>query len=84
MVITRRGKLVFITESFPLELAHKLTALILDAQGIGEMKMAGAAQPALDPEIGEPLTASLIRFFSNCGVMKTAVEAGAKAAASEK
>jgi hypothetical protein len=116
VVITTRGKLVFVAESFPLDLARKLTALILDAQGTGEMKMARAAQPiligpfqprapsfpllsaervgdnepnpsavpALDSEIGEPLTASLIRFFSNCGVMKTAVEAGVKAAASEK
>jgi hypothetical protein len=29
----------------------------------------------------QPLTASLIRFFSNCGVMKAAVEAEIKAAA---
>jgi hypothetical protein len=32
-------------------------------------------------EIGEPLTASLIRFLSNCGVMKAAVDAGISAAA---
>ena len=29
----------------------------------------------------EPLTANLIRFFSNCGVMKAAVDAEIKAAA---
>jgi hypothetical protein len=81
VVITTRGKLVFVAESFPLDLARKLTALILDAQGTGEMKIAGAAPPALNPEIGEPLTASLIRFFSNCGVMKAAVDAEVKAAA---
>ena len=40
VVITTRGKLVFIAESFPLDLARKLTSLILDAQGTGEMKMA--------------------------------------------
>jgi hypothetical protein len=116
VVITTRGKLVFVAESFPLDLARKLTALILDAQGTGEMKMASAAPPilsspsqprapsfplfsaervgnhetkrttvpALDSGTWEPLTASLIRFFSSCGVMKTAVEAGVKAVASKK
>jgi hypothetical protein len=73
VVITRRGKLVFVAESFPLELARKLTTLVLDAQGTGEMNMAHA--PAPGAAVGEPLTASLIRFFSNCGVMKAAVDA---------
>jgi hypothetical protein len=31
-------------------------------------------------EAGEPLTASLVRFFSNCGVMKAAVNAAIQAA----
>ena len=39
VVITTRGKLVFVAESFPLPLARKLTALILDAQGGGAMRM---------------------------------------------
>ena len=73
VVITTRGKLVFVAESFPLDLARKLTALVLDAQGTGDMKLAGTPEPGA--EIGEPLTASLIRFFSNCGVMKAAVDA---------
>ena len=113
VVITTRGKRVFVAESFPLELARKLTALVLDAQRTGEMKMASATPPilsgpsqprapsfplfsaervgnhetnrttapALDSETWEPLTASLIRFFSNCGVMKAAVDAEVKAAA---
>jgi hypothetical protein len=98
VVITTRGNLVFVAESFPLDLARKLTALILDAQGAGELKMAGASRhraPSLrllsgarrgnleapSPETMQPLTASLIRFFSNCGVMKAAVEAEIKAAA---
>ena len=34
-MITTRGKMVFVAESFPLPLARKLTALILDAQGGG-------------------------------------------------
>jgi hypothetical protein len=141
VVITTRGKLVFISESFSLDLARQLTDLILDAQGTGELKMAQSQPPAgpLSPSertpgapglafetwdslglrvhepgapslrllsgarVGdqelhftnqtgapglasetwdsqtarthEPLTASLVRFFSNCGVMKAAVDA---------
>jgi len=90
VVITTRGKMVFVAESFNLALARKLTAQILDAQGTGELKMAnkalGAPEPALSlsrglaSETWEPLTANLIRFFSNCGVMKAAVEAAMQSA----
>lgn len=88
VVITTRGKLVFVAESFPLDLARKLTALVLDAQGIGELKQAavnrsGNPRSQKDARVAagqapgawQPLTASLIRFFSNCGVMKAAVDA---------
>jgi hypothetical protein len=84
VLVTTRGKLVFVAESFPLDVARKLTALVLDAQGTGELKMAQAAHPeasTLNSERSEPLTANLINFFSNCGVMKAAVDAGVKAAA---
>jgi hypothetical protein len=84
VVITVRGKLVFVAESFPLDMARKLTALVLDAQGTGEMHMAQAtapSEPGLGLETREPLTANLIRFLSNCGVMKAAVDAGISAAA---
>jgi hypothetical protein len=100
VVITTRGKLVFVAESFPLDLARKLTAQILDAQGTGEMRLAQSHQlggpgqshqlgaPGLDFETGEstnpqPLTAGLIRFFSDCGVMKAAVEAGLRSASKQ-
>ncbi len=103
VVITTRGKFVFVAESFDLDLARKLTALVLDSQGTGELKMANKAlgapslrvvsgarvgetkanqplgAPGLASETWEPLTANLIRFFSNCGVMKTAVDAAAQA-----
>jgi hypothetical protein len=79
VVITTRGKLVFVAESFDLDLARKLTALILDAQGTGEMKMAETRQPAI-----ESLTSGWIRFFSNFGVMKSAVDVEIKAAATAK
>jgi hypothetical protein len=80
VLITTRGKRVFVAESFDLELARKLTALILDAQGTGELRMAGP--PGLNrsgEETREPLTAGLIHFFSQCGVMKAAVTAAIQA-----
>ena len=85
VVITTRGKFVFIAESFSLDLARKLTSLILDAQGSGDLRMADATQG--DPETavrrqedlasdsGAPLTADLVHFISSCGVMKAAVSA---------
>jgi hypothetical protein len=86
VVITTRGKMVFVAESFDLDLARKLTALVLDAQATGPLKMAGIAQPDRSPgapglasETWEPLTSGLIRFFSNCGVMKAAVTAAMQA-----
>jgi hypothetical protein len=89
VVITTRGKLVFIAESFDLDLARKLTTLILDAQGTGELKMAEASSgefgaQGVDSETLEPLTGNLIRLFSNFGVMKTAVEAEIKGATTAK
>lgn len=92
VLITTRGKFVFTAESFDLDLARKLTTLILDAQGTGDLRMAEAAQPgapasrflsgavARDSEPGRPLTADLVRFLSNCGVMKFAVNGAMHAA----
>ncbi len=51
VVITTRGKLVFVSESFPLPLARKLTALILDAQGGGALRMAAAPMQFRAPVI---------------------------------
>jgi hypothetical protein len=94
VVITTRGKLVFVSESFPLPMARKITALILDAQGTGAMNMATirrpmapGVRPGMNPEtksdvndsIGQPLSASFVRFFANCGVMKAAVDATVRA-----
>jgi hypothetical protein len=109
VVITTRGKMVFVAESFDLEMARKLTALIFEAQGTGELKMASVGKPiglkmpgapslrlfpgawvgsqeanrenAQPPASGtlEPLTSNLIHFFSDCGVMKAAVDATVQA-----
>jgi hypothetical protein len=81
VLITTRGKMVFVAESFPLPLARKLTALILDAQGSGAIRMAALHRPnVMSDQPSTPLSADLIRFFENCGVMKAAVDAGIRAA----
>jgi hypothetical protein len=77
VVITTRGKLVFVAESFPLPIARKLTTLILDAQGGGVMRMTSAPRPVV-PSVQsapQPLSADLVRFFDSCGVMKVTVDA---------
>jgi hypothetical protein len=104
VVITTRGKMVFVAESFDLDLARKLTERIFDAQGSGEMKLAHSSTPAAADhdaslrhvslstaavqsyrfslsvaEPREPLTGSLVRFLSECGVMKAAVDAAFQA-----
>ena len=76
VLITTRGKLVFISESFPAGLAHSLTELLLDAQGSGEMRMARAASPAAREHT---LTAGLVHLFGQCGVLKAVVRAGMQA-----
>ncbi len=85
VVITTRDRMVFISESFPLPVARKLSDLILSAQGTGELQMASSRpvgpyeQNRLQPVQLQPLTGSLVRFMSNCGVMKAAIGAGLKA-----
>jgi hypothetical protein len=88
VVITVRDKMVFVAEGFPLPLARKLTTLILDAQGGGAMRMTSAPRqpavpadphhspaPAVDVSAEPPsLTADLVHFFGECGVMKAAVD----------
>ena len=96
VVVTTRGKSVFVAESFDLPLARQLTSLILNSQGSGEMKMAIQQAPHVERAAftrvsaervpahrlstnrtpSEPLTGSLVRFLSDCGVMKVAVDAG--------
>lgn len=91
-VITRRGKLVFVSESFDLPLARKLANLILSSQGSGPLQSASLdpitapvshrVSPAIpgrfDPMDG--LTDPMVRFLSNCGVTKVVVDAALRAA----
>lgn len=94
VVITIEGRKVFVAESFPLPLARRLAVLILDAQGTGAMQTAAkdpapwlfappnaeALRPAGKPVFAQPLSADLVHFFENCGVMKAAVDAAMRTA----
>jgi hypothetical protein len=85
VVITTRGRLVFVAESFDLDQARKLATLILDTQGTGDLKMADSARPRGVPaaRIGGPtLSGGLVQLFADSGVMKAAAAAGVRAAAS--
>jgi len=88
VLITTRGKMLFIAESFPLPLARQLTALILDAQGAGPMHMVQTPfdlrTPSLAPDAKlsiapdtprGALTSDLVHFFAEAGVMKSVVDA---------
>jgi hypothetical protein len=85
VVITTRGRLVFVAESFDLDQARRLATLILDAQGIGDLKMAGLPQPAAPTSaVGGPtLSGGLVHLFAESGVMKAAVDAAVRTAASQ-
>jgi hypothetical protein len=84
VVITRRGKLVFVSESFDLPLARKLASLILGTQGSGPLQSASLDRDTLPGDAmwgaafnpGESLSAPVVRFLSNCGVTKAVVDAG--------
>ena len=102
VTITTRGKLVMVTESFDLGMARKLTQMILDAQGTGDLKQARLTppdltqpvtkRPVMTPPVATPpvmtssagmptLSGGLVRLFAQSGVMKSAVQAGIRAAA---
>jgi hypothetical protein len=80
VLITIRGRRVFVAESFDLPLARKLSDRLLDAQGGGAMENALAAPPTWDGMPAASLTAPLTGFFSQCGVMKAAVDAALRSA----
>ena len=62
VLITTRGKLLFIAESFPLPLAHKLTTLLLDAQGAGPMRMAQTRPEPRTPALAPDAPSSIAPF----------------------
>jgi hypothetical protein len=82
VVITRRGKLVFVAESFDLPLARKLATLILSTQGNGPLQNASVHKPFSSVETEASmvvphggLTDPMVHFLANCGVTKAVVDA---------
>lgn len=59
VVITTRGKMVFVAESFDLGLARKLQTLIMGSQGSGDLKLASA--PAANRNVPQLRPASYER-----------------------
>lgn len=93
VVINRRGRMVFVTESFDLPLAHQLAEMILSTQGSGPLQTASNALHgqgfwgaiAANAAVREgSLTAPVVRFLSNCGVTKVAVDAALEAGRAAK
>ncbi|HEY2861060.1 MAG TPA: hypothetical protein VGJ21_21805, partial [Terracidiphilus sp.] len=79
VIITTRGKLVFVAESFDLPMARKLAEMTLDAQGTGDMRQTRLNEP-MTPNGGMPtLSGGLVRLFGESGVMKSAVDAAVRA-----
>ena len=78
VVITTRGRLVFVAESFDLDQARKLATLLLDAQGTGDLRTARLRHFPMRavPVQGPTLSAGLVHLFAESGVMKAAVDAG--------
>jgi hypothetical protein len=68
VLIVTAGNDVFISESFDLNTARKLQLLMLGAQQASGGQVAFARK---SPAIG--LTGSMVRFMSDCGVMKAAL-----------
>jgi hypothetical protein len=67
VVITVRDKYVFVSESFDLETARKLTNLLIDGQGTGEIRTARVTTPQ------QGLSTSWVSFMHSCGMMKAAL-----------
>jgi hypothetical protein len=64
VLITVRGKFVFVSESFDLPTARKLADLLIDSQGTGEIRTADLAVPRAG------LSDSWVNFLHSCGMMK--------------
>lgn len=80
VLITERGNLVFVAESFPLPLARKLAALVLDAQGSGDVRTARNAPPAVFRIPAQDPGTDLTQWIDSCGVMKASVDAALRGA----
>ena len=68
MLISTQGRMVFVSESFPLPLARKLGFLMVGAQKGDDVNVVTArVQPT------RSLTGGLVEFMQSCGIMRAAL-----------
>ena len=67
MMILVRDKYVFVSESFDLGTARKLSSLLIDGQGTGEIQTTRVTYPV------RGLSSSYVSFMHACGMMKAAI-----------
>ena len=89
VVITRQGKLVFVSESFDLPVARKLATLILSSQDRRSLQSAhlqrldtgsGSSEQLAGNGQRASLSEPIVDFLSHCGMVKAAVDAALRAA----
>jgi hypothetical protein len=75
VVITVRDKYVFVAESFDLDTARKLSTMLIDGQGTGELQNARVNNPDTTPDTipTRSLSTSWVAFLHSCGMMKAAL-----------
>ncbi|HEX3436651.1 MAG TPA: hypothetical protein VHT24_07770 [Pseudacidobacterium sp.] len=73
VLISTSGRMVFVSESFDLTTARKLAFLVTGAQGSDDDMQAARLNSPHQSNGRHELTASMVRFFSGCGMMRAAV-----------
>jgi hypothetical protein len=75
VLLTTSDRIVFVSESFDLTTARKLAFLAMGAQDNDDANQAARLAPSHNRNQGrnDELNASMIRFLSNCGVMRFAL-----------
>jgi hypothetical protein len=71
VVLTTNDRMVFVSESFDLTTARKLAFLVMGAQENDDANQ--AARIASKRDQSTELSASMVHFFSACGVMRAAL-----------
>ncbi|MGA7884195.1 MAG: hypothetical protein WCA44_00535 [Acidobacteriaceae bacterium] len=69
VLIVTKGKDVFVSETFPLDIARKLEFFMISAQQQSGTQIASVSAPV--PQSG--LAGNLVRFMASCGLMKAAL-----------
>ncbi len=73
VVITANDRMVFVSESFDLTTARKLAFLVMGAQANDDASQAAKLTSHREHGGGPELSASMVHFFSGCGVIRAAL-----------